>query len=37
MKNIGDLVEKITALNGTFYVLVINDNAPDGTANIIMS
>jgi dolichol-phosphate mannosyltransferase len=34
-ENIGDLAEKITALNETFYVLVIDDNSPDGTANII--
>jgi len=34
-ENIGDLAEKITALNETFYVLVIDDNSPDGTADII--
>jgi dolichol-phosphate mannosyltransferase len=34
-ENIGDLAEKITALNETFYVLVIDDNSPDGTAHIV--
>jgi dolichol-phosphate mannosyltransferase len=34
-ENIGDLAEKISALNNQFHVLVIDDNSPDGTASIV--
>jgi dolichol-phosphate mannosyltransferase len=34
-ENIRDLAEKITALNIAFYVLVIDDNSPDGTGGIV--
>jgi dolichol-phosphate mannosyltransferase len=34
-ENIGDLAEKITALNAKFQVLIIDDNSPDGTASIV--
>jgi dolichol-phosphate mannosyltransferase len=34
-ENISDLAGKITVLNGEFFVLVIDDNSPDGTASIV--
>ena len=36
-KNIGDLIEKIFKLNFSLNLLIIDDNSPDGTADVVKS
>jgi len=34
-KNIRNLIEKIMGINKNYHLLVVDDNSPDGTANIV--
>ena len=36
-ENIGLLIEKVFSLSIPFEILIIDDNSPDGTANIVQS
>ncbi len=35
VENIGNLIEKLVALNGGFRIIVVDDNSPDGTAEAV--
>ncbi len=36
-KNIGNLIEKLFTINADYHVLIIDDNSPDGTADVVES
>ncbi|TNE81589.1 MAG: polyprenol monophosphomannose synthase [Bacteroidetes bacterium] len=36
-ENIAKMIEKVMSLDGGFHVLVVDDNSPDGTAEIVKS
>ena len=36
-KNVGNLIEKLFSINPDYHVLIIDDNSPDGTADIVES